>query len=101
MASDPANRLEELRGLLDRHVENFRDRLALVVHLKGFPVVSGTLTDLARDVDVRQEIHLDLDRAVARAVLAAPAFDVEREPARLIAADLRFGRLGEKLADVV
>jgi hypothetical protein len=59
------------------------------------------VADLARHVDVGQEVHLDLDRAVAGARLAAAALDVEREAARLVAAHLRLGRLGEQLADVV
>ena len=92
---------EELGGLLDRHVEDLGDRLALVVHLEGLPVVPGALAHLARDVDVRQEVHLDLHRAVAGARLAAAALDVEREPARQVAAHLRLGGLGEQLADVV
>ncbi len=59
------------------------------------------LADLARHVHVGQEVHLDLDRAVALARLAAAALDVEREPARLVAADLRFLRGGEQRADLV
>src|SRR5690606_25094491 len=43
----------------------------------------------------------DLDGAVARAVLAAAALDVEGEAAGHVAADLRLGGLGEQLAHVV
>ena len=92
---------EELDGLLDRHVEHLGDGLALVVHLERLPVVAGAVADLARHVDVGQEVHLDLDRAVAGAGLAAAALDVEGEPALLVAADLRLRGLGEQLADVV
>ncbi len=56
---------------------------------------------LAGDVDVGQEVHLDLDLAVAAADLAAAAFDVEAEAARLVAARPRLLGLGEELADVV
>ena len=87
--------------LLDRHVEDLGDRLALVVHLEGLPVEPGALAHLARHVDVRQEVHLDLERAVAGARLAAPALDVEREAAGHVPAHLRLGRAGEQLADVV
>ena len=58
-------------------------------HLERVPVVAGALADLARHVDVGEEVHLDLDRAVARAGLAAAARDVEREATRLVAAQLR------------
>jgi hypothetical protein len=40
------------------------------------------LAGLAGDIDVGQEVHLDLDDAIALAGLAAPALDVEAEPPR-------------------
>ena len=101
MPSDGRDRLEEVDRLLDRHVEDLGDGLALVVHLERLAVVARAVADLARNVDVGQEVHLDLDRAVAGARLAAAALDVEREPALLIAAHLRLGGLREQLADVV
>ena len=52
-------------------------------------------------VDVGQELHLDLEGAVAGAGLAPAALDVEGEPARLVAADLRLGGRREQLADMV
>ena len=76
-------------------------RLALVVHLQRVGVVPGAVADLAGHVDVGQELHLDLDGAVARAGLAPAALDVEREPAGLIATDLGLGRLREQPPDVV
>ena len=45
-------------------------------------------------------MHLDLDDAVALAVLAAAALHVEAEAARLVAADARFRHLGEELTNV-
>src|SRR3712207_1698673 len=56
---------------------------------------------LARDVDVGQEVHLDLDLPVAAAHLAAAALDVEREAPGLVAARPRLLRLREQLADLV
>ena len=101
VAGDRGDRAEEFRGLADRHVEDLGDRLPLVVDLQGLPVVPGTLADLAGDVDVRQEVHLDLQRAVTVAGLAASALDVETEPAGLVATDLGLGGLGEEVADLV
>ncbi|CKR66316.1 Uncharacterised protein [Mycobacterium tuberculosis] len=71
------------------------------MHLEGFAVVPGPLADLARHVHVGQEVHLDLDGAVAGAGLAATALDVERESSGLIAADLGLGGGGEQGADLV
>ena len=101
VAGDRVDGLEEFHGLADGHVEDLGDGLALVVHLQRLAVVSRAVAHLAGDVDVREEVHLDLDGAVAHAVLAAPALDVEREAARLVAAHLRLGRLGEQRADLV
>src|SRR5581483_9019457 len=92
---------EEAERLLDGHLEDVRDRLALEAHLERLAVVPAAVARLARDVDVRQEVHLDLDLAVALARLAAAAAHVEREPAGLVAADLRLGRERVELADVV
>ena len=91
---------EELERLADGQVEHVGDVLALVAHLERLAVVARAVADLAGDVDVGQEVHLDADDAVARARLAAPALDVEREAARLVAAHARLGQLREQLADV-
>ena len=56
-------------GLVDTHLEDVRDRLALELHLERLRVVALPLADLARDVDVGQKVHLDLDDAVALAGL--------------------------------
>ena len=98
---DRGDRLEEVRRLLDRHLENFGDRLPLVVDLEGFPVIPGAATHLAGDVDVWQEVHLDLQGSVAMACLATTALDVEREPARPVAAHLRLVGRREQAANLI
>ncbi len=99
LAAHVRDRREEVERLGDRHLEDVRDRLALVVDLERLPVVALARADLARDVDVRQELHLDLEDAVALAVLAATALDVEAEAARRVAADARLRDAREQLAD--
>ena len=49
----------------------------------GFVVVAAAAADIAGDVHVRQEIHLDALQPVALAGLAAAALHVEAEAARL------------------
>src|SRR5207237_8432679 len=66
----------------------------------GLLVVPLALADFTRDIHIGQEVHLDLDDAVALAVLAAAALHVEAEAARLVAADARFRHLGEELTNV-
>ena len=79
--------------LLDGHVEDLGDRVALVLHLERLAVVALAAADVALHVDVGHEVHLDLDLPVALARLAAPALHVEREPPRPVAAHARLGRL--------
>src|SRR5215210_4875670 len=92
---------EELERLLDRHVEHVGDRLALEADVQRLAVVALAVALLARHVDVREEVHLDLDLAVAAADLAAAALDVEREAAGLVAARPRLLGLREQVADLV
>src|SRR3954468_21475003 len=99
LGPDVGHRGEEVVRLRDRHLEDVRDRLALVVDLERLAVVALAATHLARDVDIRQELHLDLEDPVALAVLDPTALDVEAETARLIAAEARLGDAGEELAD--
>ncbi len=93
------DRGEDLERLLDRHLEDVGDRAALVVDLERLAVVALALAHLARDVDVGEELHLDLEDPVALAVLAPPALDVEAEATGLVAADPRLGHAREELAD--
>jgi hypothetical protein len=93
--------LEEVDGLLHRHVEHVRDRLALEADVERLAVVALAVALLARDVHVRQEVHLDLDLAVAAADLAAPALDVEGEAPGLVAPRPGLLRLGVDVADDV
>ena len=73
--------------------------LPAIVDLERLAVVAPPLALLARDVDVRQKVHLDRDDAIALARLAAAAFDVERKPSRPEAARLGFGHHREQIAD--
>ncbi len=101
VAMDSANRLEELRGLFNGHVQHIGNRLALVVDLEGFPVVPRTVTDLTGHIDVGQKVHFNGDGSVPRAVLAASAFDIEAETALLITTNLGFLSLGKQRPDFV
>ncbi len=101
VAGDHRLVLEERQALLAGEVEHLCDRVALPGHVEGVPVVARPLADLAGDVHVRQEVHLDADGPVAGTGLAAPATDVEGEAPRSVAPDLRLVRLAEQPPDVV
>src|ERR1035437_5244934 len=91
--------LEEAERLLDGHVEDVGDALALEAHLERLAVVVLAVALLARHVHVGQEVHLDLYLPVPAADLAAPALDVEAEAPGLVAARTGLLGLGEEVAD--
>ncbi len=99
LARHRRHRIEEGARVLHRHLEDLVDVLALVLHLQGLAVVALALADVARYVDIRQEMHLHLDDAIPLARLAAAPLDVEGEAARLVAARARLLGAGEQLAD--
>ena len=101
LAADLEDGVEELQRFVHGHLEDLVDVLPLVAHLEGLAVVAMALADLAGHVHVGQEVHLDLDDAVAGARLAAPALDVEGKAVGLVAPGLGVGRLGEHVADHV
>src|SRR5439155_1404446 len=84
---------EEVESLGHREVEHFRDAPTLELHLERLPVVAAATADLARDVDVGKEMHLDRDHALARAGLAAAPLHVEGEAAGSVASRASFGQL--------
>src|ERR1039458_2776151 len=92
---------EERDGLIHRHVQHVGDVLAFVIDLQRLAVVAAPIAGLARHVHRRQEVHLDLDQAVALAFLAATAFDVEAEAPRAVAANLGRGQAREEVPDMV
>ena len=99
LVADRRHGLEERRAFFDRHIKYIGDAFVLERNFQRLAVVARAHADVALDVDVGQEVHLDLDHPVALAGLAAPALDVEREPARLVAARLGLGQAGEPVAD--
>ena len=92
---------EELHRLIHGHLQHIGNVLALVADLQGLPVVPPALAHLAGHEDVRQEVHLDLQHAVAGAGLAPAAPDVEAEPPRAVAPALGLLSGGEQVPDVV
>src|SRR5437870_4000445 len=98
-STDLGDVLEEPERVLDRHIEHVGDAAPLEADLERLPVVALAVALFAGHVHVGQEVHLDLDLAVAATDLAAPALDVEAEPARLVAARPRLLSLREQVAD--
>ncbi len=88
--------LEERDRVLHRHVEHFTDRKPAELHIERLTVVPLAAALLARDIHIREEVHLDLDETIALAGLAAPTLHVEGEASRAVTAQLRLRHLGEE-----
>ena len=101
LALDAGDVLEERKRVLDRHVEDLGDVLPPVGDLERLAVVALSSANLAGNVHVGKEVHLDFDLAVALAGLAAAAAHIEAEATRGISARLRLLRRREQSADVV
>src|SRR3546814_11757004 len=74
------------------------DAVTLVEDLQRFAVVALAAAVVAGPVHVGQEVHLDLDQAVALAGLAAAAAHVEAEAAGGVPARARLRHLREPFA---
>ena len=95
---DRRMRGKESTGLGDRHRQHVGDGAILPAHGQRLAIEAVTAADIARDLDVGQEVHLDRDLALTFAHRAAPAAGVEREPAGLPAMGAGVEGVGEQLA---
>ena len=78
------NCLKELHRFLNRHQQYVRDGLAFVLNFQCLTVVSFALANFARNVDVWQEVHLDLQNTVPFTGFTSTSFDIEAKPPLLI-----------------
>ena len=69
-----------------RHIEDFKNILSLVTHLKRFTIIPLALAYLARNVYVGQEVHLYFDDAVSLACLAASALHIKGKASFVVTA---------------
>src|SRR6185436_14388078 len=85
----------------DRHHQHVARALDAILDRERLGVEALAAATLAVHAHVGQEAHLDLLEPLPFARLAAPARDVEREAARVVAAEPRLGGVGVELAHVV
>ena len=89
---------EEFHRLLDRHIEDIIDAFPLIFDLQRFPVIALAAANLTRHIDIRQEMHLDLDDSIAGARLTASTFFIEAETAFIVTFSFRIGGSGKQIA---
>ena len=88
LTPDGRNILKEGKRLFHSHIQHIIDVLSFIIYIQCFPVVSFATANLARYINIRQEIHLDLQDPVTGTGLTAPAFDVKRKSSLLVASCL-------------
>ena len=91
--------VKEPRGFRHRHVEHFGDAAAFVRDLQGLAVVAPSAALIAGHVHIGEEVHVDLQLAVALAFLTTPARGVETEAPGFVTAHPRHRELSEELAN--
>src|SRR5207248_2136746 len=77
------------------------DVLAAIAHVQNLRLEARALALLADEFNICEKLHLDRDRAVALAHVAAPAGHVEGEVRGVETLRLRVARLREDLANGV
>ena len=90
---------EKFNSFVNCHIKNFGNIFAFVFDFESFVIITLAVTIGAGDVDVGEEVHFDFVDAVALAMLATTAFDVERETTSFVAAELGLGLGGVETAD--
>ena len=97
---DGGHVLKKLHRLVDGHVKDVGYRFPLESHFQCLTVVALAMAHLAGHHHIWQKVHLYGTVAIAATVLASPAFDIERETARLVTSYLGFGEIDEQRTDV-
>src|SRR5690606_38743435 len=90
---------EKLLRIFNRHIKYVGYTLVLELDFQCLAIIALALAGLTGDINIRQEMHLDLDQPVALTGLAPAPLDVEAETTGFIPARLRLGQPGKPVAD--
>jgi len=100
-ASDAGEGGEEGEGFFHAEVEHLSDVATGELDIERFGFEAEALAGFAPGEGGREEVHLQLDGAGALAFRASALGAIEGEPAGGVAAEARFGDLGEQASDIV
>ena len=92
---------KETHRLIDGELKDIGDVQALVSDLQRLAVVALPAAGLAGDIDRRKKVHLNFEKTISLALLAAPAFDIEAKATGVVAANPGRGDRGEEIPDLV
>ncbi len=89
---------EKGAAFLNGHGEDVGDIFSAIADFERLAIIALALTSFTGNPDVREEVHVDPDRAATHAFLTAAAFDIEAEAARFVAALAGDRELPEEVA---
>ena len=93
--------VKKLQRLLHRHIQHVVNVLSFIFYLQSLPVVPLSMADLTGHIHIRQEMHLNLQDAVAAAGFAASALYVKAEAPLLVAPGFGVRGGGKQIPDLV
>ena len=92
---------KEDTGLVDRHIQYIGNIFPFVSDFERLPIIAFSLADIAGNINVRQEMHFDLDQAVAGTGLTTSPFDIKGKASLPVASKLGVLRRGKQIPDIV
>ena len=90
---------KEVHGFFYGHIQHFGNVFIFVFHLQGFPIVSGSLADIALHIDIGQKVHGNHIHPLPAAGFTAPPFDIKGKLPRFVASGFGGGSQSKGLAN--
>src|SRR5579871_745631 len=88
---DFGDRRKKWKGLFHTQIEDLRNVFSLVLDFQCFPVVALPFTNFAGDINVRQEMHFNLNNSITLASLATATLNIKTEPPFFVTPGFGFG----------
>lgn len=101
LSADTRHIFKEGHRFFHCHIQHVVNALSFIFHFQCFPVITLSVTDFTRYIDIRQEMHLNLQDSIPAARLTASSFYIETEPALLVASRLCIRRCRKQVTDQV
>ena len=90
-----------MKRLFYRHIQNIINAFSFIFYFQRLAVIAFAAADFTRNVNIRQEMHLDLQDTVSGAGFTASAFYIEAESSFFIAACLGILCRRKQITDLI
>ena len=92
---------KELSGLGNRHIEDICDTLTFVEDLQCLTVVACAVANLAGHVNIRKEVHLNLEGSITLTGFAPSPLHIEGKTPGTVTAKFRLRDFSKKLTNLI